>query len=225
MSSKNRTYRNRKIIISITGIQGSGKTWIADNIKHHNVKYYDTDKIINDVYREVKADKPTLFGKSRRSFHIDKLSKTEYINLVFNKSDDIVRQIIDSHTDLSTILVFTGITLKVPKATHKYYIKIPSNELENVYRRTILREYNKVFENRDTITSIIKVSPVDHITVNIDLETSNAILGMPYEHYAAMYKKSLNYYRNAGYEVLEQANVVNKINIISQRQAKDIKTT
>lgn len=202
------------IIVLITGIQGSGKTWLCDKINTKGIKCIDTDDILLMAYESVNKNPETK-----------KLKSSVYLDSIFKYASKLVKNIIEEYKD-SRIIIFAGISLKIENADFKFFISIPEQDIESTYRRTFVREYNKIIDGYDKINRILDVSPIDHIMINIDFETGNALNKITFYTYNTMYKSLLSKYKSEGFKVkpqMEILEIINNINVLKFRRNRDYK--
>ena len=176
-----------KIIIHIDGVQGSGKSYICSKLK--NILCIDTDNIMK------KARK---IGNNTNN--INKLKKIEQmlINKYIEKNDKIA---------------FVGMTIDIPLSTHKYFIKITDFTL--VFKRLLLRELDKIYENYNKIKKHIKEenNPKE---INIERIAELSVIFPPnYKAFLEDYKDRLNEAKKNKYIPKTQdeiIKIVNKLN-------------
>ena len=111
--------RNNKkpIVISITGLPGSGKTFLCNkllSLKKNGVICVDTDDLVEK-------------------------------NISFKK-------VLAKHKN-ALVIVFSGITMKIPKSKIKYMIKINPSV---TYKRLLRREFTSMFKHQNQILKTIK---------------------------------------------------------------------
>jgi cytidylate kinase len=118
---------NNKIIIHIDGVQGSGKSFICSKIK--KFLCIDTDNIMN---RAIKIIEDSQNTNKQYPKTINQLKKIE-------------KKIINQYITNNDKILFVGMTVNIPMATHKFFIKI--NNPFIVYKRLLLRELDKIVLN------------------------------------------------------------------------------
>ena len=99
------------IIIHIDGAQGSGKSYICSKI--NNIMCIDTDKIMKNAMNYIDKN------------NLPKTNKT--LSKIMN---NMKNNLINKHK----IIVFVSITLKIPEATYKFFIKINKKDLQIIYK-------------------------------------------------------------------------------------------
>jgi len=170
------------MIIHVTGIQGSGKSFICSKLP--NIKCIDTDDIMYETYDIIKKKN---------------LPQTD--NQFYKISDKIVDNFIEKGD-----VLFVGMTIEIPNPDYKFFIKI--EDLDTVYRRLILRELDKIVENKANIIKHIKnekkpedihVSRIAKIGVHVELK---------YKNFVKMYKEDLKMAKKDGYKPMTQKEII-----------------
>ena len=160
-----------KHVIHIDGVPGSGKSYMCSKLK--NITCIDTDDIETESFNTIEA--------SQKTNH--KIERT-YENLE-NLSAALVRKI----TDQCKNVVFVGMTVEIPNADHKYFIKI--DDLLSSYKRLQLRELHQIIQNQKQIkTSIKRITPEEqfHIARAADLSWKFPV---GFDEYADNYSERL----------------------------------
>jgi broad-specificity NMP kinase len=134
-------------IINITGIQGSGKSYICHKLKH--IPCIDTDKVVYNTFTKLlKNNKKfkkylTLPDKNVAENIPDKAS-----NILFKQAKkDLIEQIKRINKPL---VIVVGITIDI-KSHLKFFIKLNDKELERTYKRVMMREIDKIKNNYNNI--------------------------------------------------------------------------
>lgn len=118
-----------KIVIHIDGVQGSGKSYICSKLK--NILCIDTDNIMKKAIK---------LGNNTKN--INKLKKIE-------------QMLIKKYIEKNDKIIFVGMMkIDIQLSTHKYFIKITDFTL--VFKRLLLRELDKIYENYNKIKKHIK---------------------------------------------------------------------
>ena len=130
------------IIIHVSGVQGSGKSYICQKI--NKTICLDTDDIMYASKTLIDKSQKTRKKIPQTWNSVQKVMKKKIIN------------IIESHKDKETqILVFVGTTFsgEIPQVNYKFFIKIEDFEL--VFRRLVKRELDKIVKNKHDIIKVI----------------------------------------------------------------------
>lgn len=181
------------MIVHISGVQGSGKTYICEKIsKNKKIVCIDTDDIMYQTFNHIENNG---LPQNNRTFNkIEKRIKAEYIKQNQGK-----------------IIVFSGMTVEIPEADQKYFIKI--DDLGSVFKRLMLRELEKIYQNYNQIKKVIKSSKDIE---NLGLEIENAAkLGVSFpthfqefkRDYESMTKKMIK----KGYQVKTQKEIISDL--------------
>jgi len=180
------------VIIHIDGVQGAGKSYICSNIK--NIKCVDTDDIANTAYKIIE-DSQTTSNKIPRTM---KNIRT------------ICDRLINEYIQNNRIIVFVGMTAKIPKPTHTFFIKI--TDFTTVYKRLLLRELDKIIKNKDAIKHAIET--MTNPKFNLIQRTSELSVKFPvnFDDFIADYKERLNDAKKQGYKPKTQDQIINFIN-------------
>ena len=144
------------IIIIIDGPSGSGKTTLCNTLnKYENIKCYDNDDIGSESFFEIYKK----YKKENKKFWkmVDTLN-TEKINNIYTKNKN------------TKILVFMG-SQKLPQyiydnATYFYIIKITN--YKDVYKKRIIRDYEKISKNINKIKSFSTKEPIENLMTVIN---------------------------------------------------------
>ena len=175
------------MIISVHGIEGSGKSYLLDKINGNIIKK-DTDDFsrlaYSDAYKNNKVN--SRYINSRKKYYANKFTEQ-------NKGK---------------FMVLVGM-IKI-KADKYYYIDI---DLDNDYRRYIKREFNKFVDNAAKINRTISQSAVEDIPMNIQLcagSSNNCILTIV--DYAKMYNDDVELHSHC--EIKTQKNIIKDINAL-----------
>lgn len=117
----------------MTGIPGSGKTWLAKSLRAAGLKaVYDTDDILAEATRP-----------------------GDTYNAAIRRGQSQIAEIVGRHAGL---VVFVGTTLR-PRDAARYHIKLGTEALRKAYRRTLQREIDKFTENRAALARAVKTVP------------------------------------------------------------------
>ncbi len=201
-------FHNHNLIYHVDGIPGSGKTYICSKITLPNSVCVDNDDIV--LYAKNYVD--SLLGTSQempRTFNsVNKIIK--------RKVDEIIA---DSISKGIKIIIFVGVRFMVDTAlndaTHKYFIRL--DDLEYTFRRVLLRETEKIFENYEDIKKIINNTKLEASELDdMILRKCNLALNYPpeFSDYKGMYKYKLGICKKNNYKIMTQDQIINKINYI-----------
>lgn len=181
------------MIIHIDGVQGAGKSYVCSQIK---MKCVDTDKIVDNAYNIIEKSQNTTKKIPRT---MDKIRKV---------SNNLIKNYIEKNKNI----VFVGMTVKIPEADKKYFIKII--EFDIVFKRLVLRELDKIVQNEKKIKNEIKKMTNPKIN-NIERVAEISTKFPPsYTEFVHDYKQRLNTAKKEGYIPKTQEQIINLINKI-----------
>jgi hypothetical protein len=181
-----------KIIIHIDGVQGSGKSYLCSKLK--NIKCIDTDDISKEAYDIIEDSQKTTKKIERTMKNLEKIS------------NNIIKEYITSNK----IIVFVGMTAKIPNPTHKFFIKI--TDFTTVYKRLLLRELDKIVKNEKKIKTVIK--NMENPKINLIQRTAELSISFPvdYMDFLNDYKMRLKNAKNNNYKPKTQEQIIEFIN-------------
>lgn len=187
------------LVYHVAGIAGSGKTYICQELKRRGFQglCIDLDDVVADAYRQLMSE------------------QRDWNDLVLlQRAQEIIQTAIDEAKErhVST-LVFVGITLPVPQADSVFFIELNSEQLQDAYRRVIVREIDKVVDNADSLRQIAKTAPLERVGPDLSfLFSVNAVpLNQSFEAYESMYQTALGFEISKGVTVLSQRNIILRI--------------
>jgi adenylate kinase family enzyme len=178
-------------IIHISGMQGSGKSYINDKLKDTNYTVVELDDVMVEAYYNIR-DLPE---------YIRELHNSEAINDMLNIEEDrILSLIIDnSIANNKRNIVLLGMTTTVsnkysfyPYTTKRYYLMAHDElEVENWFRRAVKRDYKKLISKPDEILDIIEKSSVYNMNDEIGMSRGGIGLIIPasFDYYLNTYKR------------------------------------
>tara|TARA_Y100001958_G_C20981572_1_gene372546 strand:- start:76 stop:639 length:564 start_codon:yes stop_codon:yes gene_type:complete len=180
-------------IIHIDGVQGSGKTYICQQLK--NAECYDTDDIMYDAFNYIDENN---LPKNDTTLH--KVEK-QFVQNIIEKSK-------------LNIIVFVGMTVKITNPNHKFFIKINKTDQGNVYKRLLSRELDKIYNNYHKLKKVINdTTNANHINGKID-EIAKLGVHFPvsFEEFIQDYKKRIQDAIKEKYVPKTQLNIIKFIN-------------
>ena len=195
-------------IIHITGIQGSGKSYICSKLK--NIPCIDTDKILYDTFTQLQKNKKfksyiTIPDKNSADNIPEKAS-----NLLFKQAK---KDLIDKIKKInSPVVVVVGITIDV-KSDLKLFIKLNGSELERVYRKVMMREADKIKNNYNSINQIINTENIYDISYLLlfkyEIGAINQV--MPFAGYKKLYQSIEKMENKQGALIKTQSHIIEYI--------------
>lgn len=116
----------------------------------------------------------------------------------------LVRKLIRDHNPI----VFAGMTAAVPRATHRFFIKITDHP--TTYRRLMLRELDKVVDRAPEIRRQFRTADVKRLNI-LHIARNSVPLSASYADYLRDYRERAAKARRKGYTVLEQQDILQEI--------------
>jgi broad-specificity NMP kinase len=174
-------------VYHIRGIPGSGKTWICEHLADHvNIECHDLDDLITRAYIKTK-------GRGVKS--------------------EMKRQINNIIRNGKSTITFTGITFEVPQADKVFFIQMSRRDLEIAYRRVLLREYQKILDNKDSLFQVVKRSPLNTVSEKLRNEYHIGAIdpSLSFSQYRDIYQGALESERKRGVTILPQIAVLKYI--------------
>jgi hypothetical protein len=156
-----------RIVISVRRVPGSGKSFICSKVSKY-IACLDTDDYFTKAFNLIKSDK----------------------NLSYKKIEKYAYKLLYEDISKYKIVVVVGITLLV-NSTYTYYIKLTPKELEESYKRTLIRELNK-YKTQTTSEVINNIKKFDVKTMDIYLNITFNIAVVPTHSSFMSYKKDYN---------------------------------
>jgi hypothetical protein len=194
------------MITHVKGIPGSGKTWICNALKG-SIECYDTDDLITRAFESVKHNakfvkllgapsSPTSFPKWQQM--VDKVALEN------------AKKIVAHHKEKKIPAIFVGVTMgDIPGADQRIFIKIEKKDMEKVYRRVILREFQKIKDHASQIEKLIESAPADQISPEMRSMHIEAVdLTTSFAAYKFMYNEAVKGERKRGLKVLSQEAII-----------------
>lgn len=196
-------------IVNVTGIQGSGKSYICYKLKH--IPCIDTDKVLYNSY--------TKLLKNSKQFqkYLTIPDKNDPANIPEQASRILFKQ---SKKDLqdeikkikSPLVIVVGISIET-KSDLKFFIKLNSEDLEKTYRRVMLREADKIKNNYDGVKNIINNENIHNIAPALlfkyEIGAINQIF--PFVGYKEMYQRIEKYEKEQNVLVKTQQQIIKHI--------------
>lgn len=196
-------------IINITGIQGSGKSYICHKLKH--IPCIDTDKVLYNTFTKLLKNSK----KFQKFLTIPDKNDPENIpekasNLLFKQAKKDLQDEIKKVK--KPLVIIVGITIEV-KSNLKFFIKLNNKELEQTYRRVMMREANKIKDNYNNVKKIINNGNIYNIAsillFKYEIGAINQIF--PFAGYKKMYQGIEKYERKQKALVKSQTQIIKDI--------------
>lgn len=179
------------IIICVTGISGSGKSYLCSLLPNY-IKCFDTDDYITKAYDELIKKKKKINDKKIQSL-AKKILKNEIKNVEY--------------------VVIVGITIKIDNCDHKFFIEMNNKELAKNYKQMIIREIKK-YSNIITLIDKIKNMKENEISDMLKYKYHiNALdpTEINFNEYKKIYKNALEFEKNNDTIIMSQINIYNNI--------------
>jgi adenylate kinase family enzyme len=191
------------MIIWITGIIGSGKSYLGDKLEHDSnglIKHYDIDKLYIDIVKKSTAeiDKRILEGDEKGAENL-------IVSRYYQYKDKLIAENRSKYQALIFSSQLSGFLVPSDKV---YFIEL--KDIEENFRNTLRREINRIVTNRRQIEKIISTQKNPN-AINFYLrEVSNILL-------CFWQIESLNNYRKA-YEAARNDAVLMNVDTMTQDQ-------
>ena len=184
------------MIIHIDGVQGSGKSYICNNIKNKKCICIDTDDIYNSSIDIIEKSQNTK-NKLPRTFNsLKKVIKQSINDIIKNNSNKII--------------IFVGMTAEISNPDYTYFIKI--NDLVMVYKRLVLRELNKIISNEKAIKEHIKNENNPNEIDIMRFAKMSLVFPVTFKQFKDDYKERLSQAKKNKYKPLLQDEIIEIIN-------------
>ena len=206
-------------IVSIRGVQGSGKSFVCSQLNNKNVECIDTDDVLTEAY-------DTMIGSNIVKSNLHKCNKkdTDIIpdaiaNPIFKKGTQLLNKRIKESN--AALIIVVGITLSC-KADRAFFITMDDATLKKAYRRTIKRELSKITKNKNTLLKLVDKSPIDRIGVALTFQYHiNALeIGTMFANYKEMYKNALKHEKKLKATCASQSQTIRQIKSMISRPKK-----
>jgi dephospho-CoA kinase len=208
----------KSYIINITGIQGSGKSYICSKLK--DIYCIDTDKVLDKTFTRLLKNSE----KFRKYLMIPDKNQAENFsekasNLLFTQANkDLQKEIANSTQPL---IIVVGITLDV-KSDIKFFIKLNSADLEKTYRRVMMREADKIKNNYNIVKKIINNENIHNIApllhYKYEIGAINQIF--PFAGYRKLYQEITKYEKEQNALIKSQSQIIKHIRKIHEKLNK-----
>jgi|TARA_B100001964_G_C13974445_1_gene483359 hypothetical protein len=192
------------MIIHINGVQGSGKSYICNRLKKNKkVICIDTDDIQLQAYKNIRNK-----SSYKKELHdIKGFEKQDPFPTLTKEMQKIYKSIIRKHKN--KILIISGMAFEVKYYDMGYFIKL--DKLPEIYKRTLLRDFDKIFSNKNKIKNIIKTTE-DPYFVKEELDFPLNLGGLdPYIIYKMRYDDMLKQAKTDNYKILSSDKIYKDI--------------
>ena len=195
IKTRSRNKKEPSVLIHVDGVQGSGKSYICSKLK--NVVCIDTD----DIMEQTKKIVCNILGRDFPA----KINKTT-LKLIQREETKIVQKYIDKNA----IVVFVGMTVKIPNPTYKFFIKI--NDPETVYKRLLLRELEKIVSNHKKIQIYIKHTNPKEMRIAAVSKQAVPFGFVSFDEFLEDYKERIQEAKTQKYLIKTQDQIIDFIN-------------
>ena len=195
IKTRSRNKKEPSVLIHVDGVQGSGKSYICSKLK--NVVCIDTD----DIMEQTKKIVSNILGRDFPA----KINKTT-LKLIQREETKIVQKYIDKNA----IVVFVGMTVKIPNPTYKFFIKI--NDPETVYKRLLLRELEKIVSNHKKIQTYIKHTNPKEMRIAAVSKQAVPFGFVSFDEFLEDYKERIQEAKTQKYLIKTQDQIIDFIN-------------
>ncbi len=174
------------VLISVRGIPGSGKTYLAGKLR--GVRCIDTDDVVTAAYGEL--------ARARTRFTVD-----DVLNRAQRNLDAMCRKLGPGVT------VVVGVTLRVASADSTLFITMSPRAVRAAYERTVRREvakYASVSERAVNNMSVDRVAPYLACKLHVHAFDPRS----EFDEYARMYASAFEFERNNGAMMMSQQEII-----------------
>lgn len=197
-------------IVSIRGLQGSGKSFICSQLNNKNVECIDTDDVLTEAYDTMIRSnivKSNLHKGNRKRPHI---IPDAIANPIFKKGTQLLNKRIKESK--AALIIVVGVTL-LCEADLAFFITMDDATLKKAYRRTIKRELAKITKNKTALVNLVDRSPIDKIGVALTFQYHiNALeIGTTFANYKEMYKNALKHEKTSKAICASQSKIIRQI--------------
>ena len=177
------------VLISVRGIPGSGKTYLAKKLR--GVRCIDTDDVISAAYGEL--------ARAQRSFSVD-----DVLDLAQRNLDATCRKLGPGVT------VVVGVTLRVASADSTLFIKMSPRAMRAAYERTLRREVAKYASVSERLVGRMRVDQVaPYLACMLHVNAFDP--RREYAEYAKMYASAFEFERDDGARMMSQREIVSYV--------------
>lgn len=198
------------MIISVRGIQGSGKSYLCKRLYKSKIKCFDTDDYVSLAYEQLRKKKSFL--TALRTPHVSQFNMIpdKAANQVFSLAKKLLE--FDLKSCRKPICVVVGITIKVDNPDKIFFIRMSDQVLKTAYKRTLSRELAKLRSKR-LQSDIKKLSAAEIGACLVFKYHVNALeIGTPLAGYKQMYKSALQFECKQKAIIMTQAGIIRSIN-------------
>lgn len=192
------------MIIHINGVQGSGKSYICNKLKKNkNIICIDTDDIQLQAYKNIREKQ-----SYKKELHdVKGIEKQDSFPTLTKEIQKIYKSIIKKYKN--KILIISGMAFEVKEYDIGYFIKL--DKLQEIYRRTLLRDFDKIFSDKNKIKKIIKTTK-DPYFIKEDLDFPLNLGSLePYIFYKMRYDNMLKQAKKDNYKILSSEKIYRDI--------------
>lgn len=202
-------------IINIIGIQGSGKSYICSQLK--DIPCIDTDKVLYNTFKKLLKNSE----KFQKYLSIPDKNGPENIpekasNLLFKQAKKDLQHEIKKIN--KSLIIVVGITIEV-RSDIKFFIKLNNEELENTYRRVMMREADKIKNNYNNVKKIINNENIYNVAsillFKYEIGAINQIF--PFAGYKKMYQGMKKFEKKQGTLIKTQSQIIKHIEKLYQK--------
>ena len=188
----------RRVLISVRGIPGSGKTYIADKIGD-TIRCIDTDDIVSDAYDALAR------ASKGAKFTVD-----EVIERAQRSLDEVCLELGPGVT------VVVGTTLTVASANTRLFVSMSQRTLRVAYERAIRREvakYATISARAVGRLSADRIPPYLACKLHVNAFDPRR----EFSEYAEMYASAFEFERNNGARMMSQQEIVSYVRRLEAR--------
>jgi hypothetical protein len=188
------------VLISVRGIPGSGKTFIARKLR--GVRCIDTDDVVSAAYDEL----------DRARAREQSLTVDDVLNRAQSNLDAMCRKL----RALAGVTVVVGVTLVVSSPDSTLFIAMSPKAARAAYERTVRREvakYASVSPRSVSAMSADRVAPYLACKLHVNAFDPRR----EFSEYAEMYASAFEFERNNGARMMSQQEIVSYVRRLEAR--------
>jgi adenylate kinase family enzyme len=194
-------------VIHISGITGIGKTSLCHYLATKYPKdifHIECDLIWHKTYLKLK--KNPRFIRSFKSLKDDRSTPSLWCNSV----DKEIKRLIKANKPHYKVILIDCVGPLFKYA--KYGFCITTESLEHIYIRFLKREYEKIFQNKELIRSLLAHNPNPYtIAVDIRDAINHVSCIKSFSKYKKDYKKVINYCKKSNMMIMPPKDIIASI--------------
>lgn len=210
-------------VIAIRGVQGSGKTWICQELARRAAavhrpppECYDTDDLVHTAWTTLRRNpdfnRKLAMLQQPPDVPAERPREPAWHRDLMRSVRRQVATIVERAKARGTAVIFVGITGSGVEPDESYFITMKREELENAYRRVLRRELAKIADNITAIARDIDTAPLQGLSAILNHQYNLALsLDTSFGKYLSEYKHALGFEKRRGLKLMSQSRIVERI--------------